>query len=122
MKGPTQMVTNDTTLPPPLWPDDSPRARRTDYETSHEAADTNDVEGSRAEVLTILDAGPQDDFQIWEAHDRAVHRFGGPRYTPQRLRTARSELVREGRVEFTGIYHLSPSNRRTRVWNVKAVA
>lgn len=75
--------------------EDSPRARADDPLTSHAAADTNDTAGSRRAVLLILAAygRPLADHEI-----EAIHTEAGGRYTGQRLRTARAELVDIGRV------------------------
>ena len=97
-----------------LW-GDSPRAKKSNPVTSHEAADMNDVHRSIGLVLDILRAGPLTDFEIEAAaSDR------GERYTVQRLRTARAALVERGLVEESGIYRLTPHNRRAVVWAVSA--
>lgn len=106
---------------PMIFPDDTARTRRSDPITSHEAADSNDVHGSKAYVLALLrHYGPQADFEIEEAHRHELGQFDVPLYSPSRLRTARSALVNEGLVEFTGMYHLTDSGRRARVWQVTA--
>ncbi|KJL45609.1 hypothetical protein [Microbacterium trichothecenolyticum] len=75
--------------------DDTPRARRDDPVTSHAAADKNDTAGSRRAVLLIMYAydRPLADHEI-----EAIHNEAGGKYTGQRLRTARDELVDDGRV------------------------
>jgi len=99
-----------TTTAPQILPDDRARTRRSDPLTSHEAADTNDVHGSQVSVLLTLSmSGPLADHEL-------VERIKD--YSPSRVRTARSELVEMGMVEFTGFYRLTAGNRRTQVWQV----
>lgn len=74
-------------------------ARRSDPDTSHQAARTLSPEalrGSQAFVLSCLRTGPQTD------HDIARCAWMETRYSPSRLRTARHELVRNGVVRWTG--------------------
>lgn len=101
-------------ITPPIhstFGDDSPRARRTDPLVSHEAADTNSVLRPRVWVLETLTRQPLADHELVE-----TARDEGVRYTPQRLRTARAELVRAGLVEESGIYRMTENNRRAIVW------
>lgn len=98
--------------------DDTARVRLTDPETSHEAADSNDVHSSKAYVLALLrHHGAKADFELEEIHAAEVHQYSVPDYSPSRLRTARATLVTEGLVKFSG-EHRKPANRRTRarVW------
>jgi len=95
-----------------LW-DDSPRVRRTDPLTSHEAADTNDTARSIGLVLDILRVEPLADHEI-----ATLAAARGSRFTGQRLRTARAALVEQGRVEATGIFRLTEHGRRAQVWQV----
>lgn len=85
-----------TSAAPPLmlW-EDSPRARADDPLTSHAAADTNDTAGSRRAVLLILAAYGR---ALADHEIEAIHTDAGGRYTGQRLRTARAELVDLDRV------------------------
>lgn len=93
---------------------DSPRVRRTDPETSHEAADLNDVNASIGAVLdTLTQYGPLADHELHTLMESL-----GYRYTAERVRTARAALVQKVRVEFTGDHRMTPRNRRTRVWAV----
>ena len=103
--------------PPMLWGVDSPRTRATDPVTSHEAADSNRVAASTRAVLTALAEGPADDSQILTRHIARVGRHGVA-FTPQRLRTARAELVEAGRVVHTGGFHVTGTGRRARVWGL----
>lgn len=108
------MSNNIVEQPPMIWPDDSPRVRRSDPLTSHEAADHNDVEKSIGLVLSTLKAfGPSADHEL-------VQFLGHSGFTPQRLRTARAALVERGLVEESGIYRLTPHGRRAIVWSVPA--
>jgi len=94
--------------------------RHTDPETSLEAASrvvvSGSLAGSQAEVMLILQRfGPLTDEQI----ELANHNHeGARRYSGQRLRSARAELVAAGKVRFTGRYEVRDGYRRTRVWGV----
>lgn len=93
-----------------LLEDDSPRVRRTDPETAHEAADSNDVHGSQVAVtLTLASNGPLADHEL-------VARI--PFYSPSRVRTARHELLIDGLVTDAGYYHLTATGRRATVWSL----
>jgi hypothetical protein len=87
------------------------RSRRSDPATSHVA----DVKVSGAEsqravyaALAAVDFGLAD----FELEQRLAGRF-----SPERIRTARHELTEAGRVEFTGVYRMTRSRRRARVWS-----
>lgn len=100
---------------------DTARARRSDPTTSHEAADSNDLAESSAYVLLLLFAhGPLADHELTmkAAGDMSRYLPGVIAYTPQRLRTARHELVESGHVVDTGIYRLTASRRRAKVWEL----
>ena len=89
---------------------DTARVRVTDPETSHESADTNDIHGSQVAVmLTLASNGPLADHEL-------VARI--PFYSPSRVRTARHELETQGLVMFMGIYRLTPTKSRARVWSL----
>jgi hypothetical protein len=93
---------------------DEARVRMSDPETSHEAADLNDVAHSIGAVLDTLDQyGPKADHEL----HGLMSSLGYP-YTPERVRTARKALEKRGRVEFAGYWRLTPRGRRTRVWQV----
>ena len=90
---------------------DSPRARRSDPHTSHEAADTSDVSASIGLVLQWFKIyGPLADHELVAELCTA---FSG-----QRLRTARAALVERGLVEASGSFRLTPSRRRAQVWQL----
>jgi hypothetical protein len=85
-------------------------ARRSDPDTSHDAAASTDTFGSRADVLHILfHGGALADHELVAKLDW---------FTPSRVRTARHELTEQGLVEATGYYRLTPSGRRAIVWQV----
>lgn len=110
----------DTPLPL-FMGDDAPRVRESDPETSHEAADSNDVHGSRACVIRLLAwLGPMADHELVKAHDEHEAGFGQPNYSAQRIRSARSELVELGQVEAVpGEHRMTEKNRRAKVWRIK---
>jgi hypothetical protein len=100
--------------------DDNPRARLSDPETSHEAADGNDVHGARHAVLAVLrGAGPFADFELERYYAHVTKGTTLPQYTPQRLRTARKELVDAGAVVFSGSFRQTPTGGKSRVWAVR---
>lgn len=107
-------MSENTLHTPRILFDDSPRVRRNNPATSHEAADHNNVKHSIGLVLDILRVKPLADFEI-----ENIARFIGASYTGQRLRTARAALVEKGLVENTGIYRLTINGRRATVWDVK---
>ena len=104
-----------TTLTPPIhstFTGDSPRARRTDPGTSHEAADLTDTHKSIGWVLkTLVAQGPLADHEIV-----LMATICGMPFTGSRLRTARAALVGMGLVEESGIYRMTENNRRAIVW------
>lgn len=114
-------ITRDLARPRPMVGNlldlDSARVHRNDLDTSHEAADSNDVHGSVATVLdTLRRLGPMHD-ELLVTHIQAAAVFNDtPKYTEQRIRTARSTLVEKGLVINTGTKTLTSHNRRTTVW------
>lgn len=99
---------------------DSARARRHDYVTSHEAVDSNDIAASSAYVLHVIRTfGPLADHELVHHYDNDITSWRYGTFTPQRLRTARSELTHAGYIEATGIYRLTESKRRAIVWASK---
>ncbi|HLP97626.1 MAG TPA: hypothetical protein VK149_04195 [Sideroxyarcus sp.] len=87
-------------------------ARTTDPITSHEAGARADMNGSEYWVLHALrEAGQMTDGSI-----ELLAAIGDVPWSPQRLRTARSALVKRGLVVHTGEYRKTPSGRRTQVW------
>ena len=100
---------------------DSPRVRANDPETSHAAAESISfaaLEASEVEVLVILDAatGPMTDAQIERAHaQRAWQGLAERIWSPPRLRTARKQLVDDGKVARAGEGR-SATGRRAGAW------
>ena len=93
---------------------DSARARFPDPVTSHEAADSTagSLADSQLLVWSILAThGPLADHEL-------VAKTSG-RWSASRIRTARHELTEDGVVVDTGIYRLTPSRRRAKVWGLK---
>ena len=89
---------------PMIFPDDSPRARRSDPLTSHRAADITRGYGAKTAVLSWLSIhkdGLTDD-EIASKHIRSTRRSGTKALSGSRLRTARSELVRDKQVIAAG--------------------
>jgi hypothetical protein len=90
------------------------RARCTDPETSHHAQDTiYGVSELQADILHLIRLyGPMTDEAILAAHDR----HGMVSRTPERVRTARHELVDAGTLEDTGGRGLTLRGHRAVVW------
>lgn len=91
-------------------------ARRTDPQTSHDAArSVRDLTAKQAMILAVLDsAGPCDfDDLIENYRDRGL-----PAQSPSGIRTRVSELVARGLVEDSGDRSVLPSGRRAIVWRV----
>lgn len=92
-------------------------ARKTDPETSHEAAKSvSNTALVKKAILMILDLGPKSDEEILTYYTVASEGTGFPNATEQSLRSRRNELVREGLVAFTGEFGKTSNNRRTRLW------
>lgn len=109
----------DTSLPPTLFDDDSPRVRATDPITSHLAADATKKSrpGSRDAVLAALHRdGPLADHELVLAIQADATWNGGRMYSPSRIRTARSELVELGLVEEAGYTRKTVSGLDAMVW------
>jgi len=91
----------------------TPRARRTDPETSHAAAESIKPKAMRESqrwVLAALAAGPATDSTILERVLRA-HEI-----STSGARTRRKELVDAGLVRYTGRTEPLESGRSSRVW------
>jgi len=95
--------------------------RTWDPETSHEAAqsitaeDLNIVERT---ILRILTSEPMADHELFKVYELTRALAPLPRVAPQRIRTIRKYLELAGFVEASGLYHLTDSGRRARVWQV----
>lgn len=96
-----------------------PRSRRVPIDTSVEAHESawcpNRVQSI---ILNIIcEHGPIADEQIARHYYQRAVRTGDVMPSPESLRTRRSELVDKGLVEFSGVYTLTESLRRTREWS-----
>lgn len=93
-----------------------PRSRVTDPTTSLDAGRDADLSDSQREVLAIFYRRPKGlaDHQLV-----AVARSSGTIFTPQRIRSARAELVEAKRlVLIEGEYRKTKTGRRARVFTV----
>ena len=92
-------------------------ARRTDPQTSHDAASSvRRIRESQADVLTVIRKyGPISD----EGMIHAYRVMGLPWQSESGLRTRRSELVALGVVGDSGERMRTASNRQTVLWKVK---
>ena len=106
----------------PIIGDDSPRARRTDPETSHEAADSTAgaIRESRDFVFFLLEVGgPMCDHELVVDAEKWARAFrDAPRWSASRIRTARHELTCDLLVEHSGGFGRTSSGRRAKVWRV----
>lgn len=91
-------------------------ARKTDPETSHEAADSfwgQAIRSSQQEVLdTLRRLGPLTD----RALVAILYSADGPSQSPSGIRTRRSELWDMGLVYDSGLRNTAPSGRREIIW------
>ena len=87
----------DDELVPQIFPDDSPRVRRSDPITSHLAADSISKSGRRdSQQHVLIDLTLYGRSAAWQIAERAELR--NQRWSPSRLRTALKELEEQGRV------------------------
>jgi hypothetical protein len=93
-----------------------PHARRTDPQTSHEAAKSvTNVEKTKAAIWKLL-ADPLTDTELMSKY-RVQMLFGdAPEASESGVRSRRAELVAEGMVEATGERRKTPSGRSSMVW------
>lgn len=96
-------------------------ARRTDPQTSHEAAKSvrgiTDLQNKLRALFRGF--GPMNDEQLAEAYDEIRHHNGDwPRVSPSGLRSRRSELVRLNLVEACGEGRTA-SGRKCTIWRLK---
>lgn len=92
-----------------------PRARRTDPETSHEAAASVDnITATQSFVLQALKK-PRTDPQLIEAYRQLKK---APPASESGIRTRRSELVEKGLVVDSGTRSRTPFGRKAIVWSV----
>ena len=105
-------------LPLVVTPHPRKRARTTDPETSHEAAESV-TPMIRMSQLNILRAfrwyGRMTDYELIEAGYPATRL---PHQSPSGLRTRRNELVKAGLLEDSGKREVLPSGRKAIVWQV----
>jgi len=94
---------------------DSAEARRTDPETSHEAAaSVGDTRPSQQAVLKMFqDYGEMCDEELLRLATAAFLR-----QSPSGLRTRRRELVDKGLLKDSGRRGLTPAGRRTIIWEL----
>lgn len=101
---------------------DRPNSRTTDPITSDLAGENPAArEASELAVLDILAINdqPMTDHAIWQAHDDQALMMREVSYTPQRLRTARAQLVADGVIVDAGrLPHASPTGRAAMAWKL----
>lgn len=112
------MTIIDESLPPALWvEDDLVRARLTDDVTSHEAADSN--RNRRWVEDTVLGLfgrlGPMTDSEVTSAYFTTP---GVPDTHFDSVRKRRSDLTRKGLLRATNVTRLSPTGRKSRVYEL----
>lgn len=101
-------------------------ARRTDPETSHEAARSVEALPKRlADVLLVLtEHGPAHDEDLCQLYRQRMRSAIWSRrvmeQTDQSIRSRRAELVKAGKVEYTGQKALTKTGRKSRVWRAVA--
>lgn len=92
-----------------------PRARNTDPQTSHAAAESvTNLTQTQATILRVLKR-PRTDTQLIEAY-RKLKR--APLASESGIRSRRAELVEKGLVADSGDRALTPFNRRSIVWGL----
>lgn len=92
------------------------RVRTRDPQASWDVAPIAAVEltALKRAILALLQERPRTDSALIIGYAAAGHPFR----TPQRIRTARAELVREARVRDSGRDAPSPYGNRSTVWEV----
>lgn len=108
-------------------------ARRTDPQTSHDAARSISSDKIRASQQAVLDVlaqrGPMSDADLvdlyvsgWTRHTDPPEFVGPlPMQSPSGIRTRRAELVELGKVVDSGERATLPSGRRAIVWKAAAI-
>lgn len=92
-----------------------PRARNTDPQTSHTAAESvTNLTHTQATILRVLKR-PRTDTQLIEAFRRLKR---APLASESGIRSRRAELVEKGLVVDSGQRGVTPFNRRSIVWAV----
>lgn len=97
---------------------ETPNSRSSDPVTSVDAGRSVNVVHSREYVRQSLRVyGEMADHELVAFHeDDSMGQRAFGRFSPQRLRSARSELVDLGEVEATGEFCMTPSGRRAHIW------
>lgn len=92
------------------------RVRTRDPRTSWDVApiDDDELTALKRAILALLAERPRTDSALIIGYAAAGHPFR----TPQRIRTARAELVRKARVRDSGRDAPSPYGNRSTVWEI----
>ena len=97
------------------------RARNTDPQTSHDAAESvKRIEEQRRAIFALLDGTPMCDEKLVEQYEMWEKIDNFPQVTPQRIRTARADLVKLGQVVATEYKERMRSGRYGIIWRVTA--
>jgi hypothetical protein len=93
-----------------------PQARRTDPQTSHDAAKSvKDINKTKQAILSLL-RKHQSDMQLVANYSKLVRQNKAPRASESGIRSRRAELVKLGLVKDTGKRDKSAANRQMIVW------
>lgn len=100
------------------------RARRTDPETSHAAAQSVDVNPNQQGILTVFRRyKTMTDQEMVSHYDNArlFENWGKrlPQQSESGMRTRRAELVKKGVIEWNGHKKVLDTGRQARVWALK---
>lgn len=99
----------------PMEPGEKARARTTDPETSHEAAESVAVRENQVRVYQVLSQlGPSTDEWLVYCYPQ----YMSHPQSPSGIRTRRKELRDKGLVRWTGRKVRGQTNRMMRVWEV----
>ena len=93
-----------------------PQARRTDPQTSHDAANSVKNINKNKKAILVLLRKHQSDMQLVANYSKLVRQNKAPRASESGIRSRRAELVRLGLVKDTGKRDKSASNRQMIVW------
>ena len=97
------------------------RARNTDPQTSHDAAaSVNEPTLVQTCILMLLRSTPMCDEKLVEQYEMWEKIDNFPQVTPQRIRTARADLVKLGQVVATEYKERMRSGRYGIIWRVTA--
>lgn len=97
-----------------------PHARKTDPETSHEAAESvRELTATQQEVLRIVKVLKRTtDVELVYQYQQMSNHFGAPRASESGIRSRRAELVKAGKIKDSGDREKLPSGRRAIVWTL----